>query len=166
MEKVECEEEEKRSSEVIEIWWVGFIKDGAWPLSSSSDSVLARVTQLTPLKHKHTHTHTHETHGCSLPRTCSFLFRTHLQIFLTETEVSSKYCKSMHVDPYEMHTYTHSLSQSPNHSVTPPLLGSSFCLCFSSSMNFSCISSIEPSAGARSFSGKMSGKVNVWPSAS
>lgn len=56
MEKVECEEEEKRSSEVIEIWWVGFIKDGAWPLSSSSDSVLARVTQLTPLKHKHTHT--------------------------------------------------------------------------------------------------------------
>ena len=55
------------------------------------------------------------------------------------------------------------LSQSPNHSVTPPLLGSSFCLCFSSSMNFSCISSMEPSAGIRSFSGKMSGKVNVWP---
>lgn len=58
MGKVECEEEEKRSSEVIEIWWVGFIKDGAWPLSSSSDSVLARVTQLTPRKHKHKHTHT------------------------------------------------------------------------------------------------------------
>lgn len=128
--------------------------------SGSGYSVDASQTQT------HTNTHTHETHGCSLPRTCSFLFRTHLQIFLTETEVSSKYCKSMHVDPYEMHTYTHSLSQSPNHSVTPPLLGSSFCLCFSSSMNFSCISSIEPSAGARSFSGKMSGKVNVWPSAS
>lgn len=53
-------------------------------------------------------------------------------------------------------------SQSPNHSVTPPLLGSGFCLCFSSSMNCSCISSMDPSAAFRSFSGKMSGKVNVW----
>lgn len=54
-------------------------------------------------------------------------------------------------------------AQSPNHSVTPPLLGSGFCLCFSSSMNFSCISSMEPSASVLSFFGKMSGKVKVWP---
>lgn len=54
-------------------------------------------------------------------------------------------------------------SQSPNHSVTPPLLGSGFCLCFSSSMNFSCRPSIDPSATARSLVGKMSGKAKVWP---
>lgn len=78
------------------------------------------------------------------------------------------------LEPYE-HSLTHAHfnfiqtefavsrpRQSPNHSVTPPLLGSGFCLCFSSSMNFSCISSMEPSAAFRSFSGKMSGKVNVW----
>lgn len=93
-------------------------------------------------------------------------------MLLTEIDVTSQQsrCKSIHVAPNEKPTRTHTrtefpvsgLSQSPNHSVTPPLLGSSFCLCFSSSMNFSCISSMEPSSGVLSFSGKMSGKVNVW----
>lgn len=138
------------------------MKDGPRPLSSSCDSVLAPVSAATSRLQTHAH---------ALARL--FFYTTHPRVFLTEIEVTSQqsHCKSILVASSEnTHARTHTCIQfpvsglfySPNHSVTPPLLGSSFCLCFSSSMNFSCISSTDPSAGAWSFCGKMSGKVNVW----
>lgn len=121
-------------------------------------------------------THTNQTHVSGLPHTCSLFFTSYLWVvsfflfFYRNRCGIRSHSKSIHISPNEtlLHTYTHTEflcrgpSQSPNHSVTPPLLGSDFCFCFSSSMYFSVNSSMEPSAGFLSFSGKMSGKVNVW----
>lgn len=57
------------------------MKDGAGPLSSSCDSVLAPVTGLQPHKRKHTHTHT-EHMSPSLTHTLILLYYTLVSAFL------------------------------------------------------------------------------------
>lgn len=159
----------KRSSEVMEILYGGLVSSKMEP--GHSPPLILFWREL--LDRSLTNTHTPNTCPQSPTHMLILPNYTLVSVFLTEIEVTSQqsHCKSIHVAPNETPTLSHTriqfpvsgLAQSPNHSVTPPLLGSSFCLCFSSSMNFSCISSMEPSDGFRSFSGKMSGKVNVWP---
>lgn len=133
------------------------MKDGVGPLSASQDSVLAWVTGLKPRKLTHTVSSLLHTYEC-------FFFNRNRSDITTVVLPINTCCSQWKTHTHRSTEFPVSgLSHSPNHSVTPPLLGSSFCLCLSSSMNFSCISSMEPSAAARSFTGKMSGKVKVWP---